>query len=89
MMEIRSSIAHFSHHGRTSCGGHQTITSHPQIRERKQRYDLSGVFLESAIANLGKAELPFDHSKRMLNHCPNSRQNPTERFLLFGQYVAS
>src|ERR1700709_2731278 len=56
---------------RRSCGVyhshfHQLATCHPEIRQREQRCQLRGVFLQTTVACFREAELPFDHPKRML-----------------------
>lgn len=61
---------------------------HPQIEERsKQRHDLPGVLLDSAIANLGKAELPLDHPEQMLDDRSNRRQDSVGLLLLLRQFA--
>ena len=64
------------------------MTCHPQIGERKQGHDLPSVLLESAIANLGKTELLFDHPERMFNDGADGRQNPVGLLLLLRQFAA-
>ena len=63
------------------------MTRHPQIGERKQRDDLPGVLLESAIANLGETELLLDDPERMLDDGADGRENPVG-LLLFKLGVA-
>jgi len=63
------------------------MTCHPQIGERKQRDDLPGVLLESAIANLGETELLLDDPERMLDDGADGRENPVG-LLLFKLGVA-
>lgn len=38
----------------------QPFARQPQVGQREKRHDLPGVLGETAIANLGIAELPFD-----------------------------
>jgi hypothetical protein len=40
-----------------ACHRHQAMACHPQIRERKQRDDLPGVFVESAIAKPWQSQI--------------------------------
>ena len=40
---------------------------HPQVRQREQCHQLSGVFRQTTEARLHIAELAFDHSKRMFD----------------------
>jgi hypothetical protein len=69
-----------------ACRRHQPMTCLPQIGERKQRDNLPGVLLESAIANLGKTELLFNHPERMFNDGADGRQNPVGLLLLLSQF---
>ena len=56
-----------------SCPGPQQLRAcHPQVGQRKQRDNLGGVLLESAVANLHKAELALDHPKGMLHFGPDA-----------------
>ena len=63
------------------------MTRHPQIGERKQRDDLPGVLLESAIANLGETELLLDHPERMFNDGADGQQNPVGLLLLLSEFA--
>ena len=42
-------------------------SSHPDIRQRKQRDELRGVFLQSPTAHLAMTELAFDYPKRVFH----------------------
>jgi len=44
-----------------------SVSGHPQIAQRKQRYQLRRVLGQSLVANLGKSELTLDDTKQMLN----------------------
>ena len=46
---------------------HQLSARHPQIAQRKQRDQLRRVLGQPFVAHLGKAELTFDHPKRVLH----------------------
>lgn len=51
----------------SSPDSHQMSPGHPQIAQRKQRRDLRGVLAQSAVADLGKSELPLDHPEGMFD----------------------
>ena len=44
-----------------------SISSHPQVAQGKQREQLRRVLCQPFVANLGEAELTLDHPKRMLD----------------------
>ena len=61
-------VGHFpGFRAHSSLSSHQFAAHHPQIRQRKQRDELGGVLLQTAVANFHIAELAFEHSKRMLH----------------------
>ncbi len=64
------------------------MTRHPQIGKREQRHDLPSVLLQSAIANLGEAELLLDYPERMFNNSADSRKNSVGFLLLLSQFAA-
>ena len=74
-----ASRTHFAHQRQ------EPFARQPQVGQREQRHDLPGVLVETAIANLGIAELPLDHPERVLNHCPDGRQQAVKCLLLLTQ----
>ena len=46
---------------------HELPPGHPEVGQREQRVQLGGVLRQSAVANLGVAELALDHPERMLD----------------------
>jgi hypothetical protein len=54
----------------------QRLASHPQVRQREQRDDLRRVLRKPAVADLGEAELPFDHAERMLDPSTGANAGP-------------
>lgn len=77
-----ASQAHLAHQTQ------QSLAGQPQIGQRKQRHDLPGVLRESAVANLHKAKLALDDTKRMFNDRANRRQHPVEGFLFITEFAA-
>jgi len=69
--------------------GQQSLASHPQIGQRKQRHDLPRILRQTTVANLHKAKLAFHHTERVFNNCPHRREHPVERLLLLGQRSTS
>ena len=45
---------------------------HPQIAQRKQRYQVGRVFGQATVLDLGVAELPFDDAKWVLHFGPDT-----------------
>ncbi len=68
--------------------GQQSFACQPQIGQCKQRHDLPGVLLESAVANLGESELALHDAEGMLDDGPYCREHPVEGFLFNGQFAA-
>lgn len=46
---------------------HPGVARHPQVGQRKQRYQLGGILGQAAVANLHMAELTLDYPERMLD----------------------
>lgn len=53
------------------------LAHHPQVRQRKQRVELLGVFLQAPVAHFDKPELALDDAKRVLDPGADAR---LERF---------
>ena len=60
-------------HERRESRFHQMATRLPQVRQRVQRGELGGVFLQSSIAHLDEAELLLDYPERMFDLRSNPR----------------
>ena len=52
---------------------HQWVPGHAQVRQRKQRFELQRVFLQTPVAHFHKSELALDHTKRVLDLGPDAR----------------
>ena len=48
------------------------MPGHPQVRQRKQRFELQRVFLQAPVAHARKPELALDHAKRVLDLGPDA-----------------
>ena len=68
--------------------GQQSFTCQPRVGQGKQRRDLSGVFLQSVIANLDEGVLAPLDAEGMPDDGPNCRWHPVEGFLFIGQFAA-
>jgi len=52
--------------------GQQPSARHPEVGQREQGRELRGVLPQPSIADLGVAELPFDHSELVLDLGPDT-----------------
>src|SRR6185312_5125737 len=56
----------------TDCS-QQTISDKKNVGQRRRHQDAIAVLRQAAVAHLGEAEDPLDHSNRMLDACTNAR----------------
>lgn len=64
---------------RTSTSSNRQFAAHhPQVRQHQQRRLLRAVLRLAPMARLGVAELPLEHSERMLRLRPDARLDPLE-----------